>query len=638
MHINDAASLLEVSPATLRNWVKSGLVPACKSSRGLCFLEADVTTLKGKISLGEVRRLRKRANKNQNTQTHSHSELLENKGNELPLLGLISRLSFDSFEPKDLLLALYFRHLEALNLISFRGSKLKVQAAHLHDEIRDWGVDIQCETFGKTYAWVGSAELDFSDNTLGFVYQTLSLVGDKQKGGAYYTPPSLIRKMATETVTSVGTFFDPCCGSGSFLIEAFVRLQAIGGESPHEMIFGADLDMNAVLVARANLTLVSAGKSNSVKQIVCCDSLQDPQFSGGFRFICTNPPWGGNFAPDYETCLKQQYAEIKSGESFSYFIAKSLEMLAPEGVLSFVLPESFLNVKLHSDIRRFVLKNYDLKAVKAVSEKFSGVFTKAITITVSNTAPQAESLVLIENKSLLRKPVSELIADEESCIPFGLDEVGDRLLKHMEAQAAFFLKGNADWALGIVTGDNERFLSDAPKNRFECILKGTDVFRFRLSTPGTHLLFKKDELQQVAPEDKYRVAEKLVYRFICKELVFAIDRGQRLTLNSANVLLPRLPGYSLRAICGILNSQLGQFYYQNKFNSIKTLRGNLEKFPFPAPQQPIMDQIEEIVRQLESGFSSDVFGELNSAVLELYQVPAKARVPVVSLGLSETFN
>ena len=65
-----------------------------------------------------------------------------------------------------------------------------------------------------------------------------------------------------------------------------------------------------------------------------------------------------------------------------------------------------------------------------------------------------------------------------------------------------------------------------------------DHYLFR--APAAFIRFDPDRFQQAAPERKYRAPEKLVYRFISKKLIVAYDDRGRLTLNSANILIPRV--------------------------------------------------------------------------------------------------
>ena len=125
------------------------------------------------------------------------------------------------------------------------------------------------------------------------------------------------------------------------------------------------------------------------------------------------------------------------------------------------------------------------------------------------------------------------------------------------------LKGQARFALGIVTGHNSKFISSHRKEGFEPIFKGKDIERFFLKKPSSYVLFRPQKYQQMAPEELYRAKEKLIYKFISKNLVFAYDDLKRLTLNSANILIPEVPSYPIKVILALFNSSSYQFLFQN---------------------------------------------------------------------------
>ena len=99
----------------------------------------------------------------------------------------------------------------------------------------------------------------------------------------------------------------------------------------------------------------------------------------------------------------------------------------------------------------------------------------------------------------------------------------------------------------------------------------------------------------MALTEKYRAKEKLIYRFISNNLVFAYDDKQRLTLNSANIVIPKIPNYPIKVIAALLNSSLYQFIFQKKFFSIKILRSHIEQMPLPLWSDEIFTEIIELV-------------------------------------------
>ena len=98
--------------------------------------------------------------------------------------------------------------------------------------------------------------------------------------------------------------------------------------------------------------------------------------------------------------------------------------------------------------------------------------------------------------------------------------------------------------------------------------------------PECYIDFTPEAFQQVAPLWKYRASEKIVYKFISDRIVCAYDDQRRLTLNSANVVIPRLD-LPPRVIALLLNCDLYQFIFRVRCKSTKVLRSHLESMPIP---------------------------------------------------------
>ena len=158
--------------------------------------------------------------------------------------------------------------------------------------------------------------------------------------------------------------------------------------------------------------------------------------------------------------------------------------------------------------------------------------------------------------------------------------------------------------VGIVTGDNKKYILDSRESNAEAVFRGSDVTPFRLSEPKSFIHFTPKSFQQVAPERFFRSPEKLVYRFISKKLVFTYDDKQSLTLNSANILIPHLPGMSIKVALAYLNSSVFQYVFKKKFSTHKVLRGDMEKLPFPVIDRRVHDQLESMVEAILQGRGS----------------------------------
>src|SRR5690606_28068426 len=115
------------------------------------------------------------------------------------------------------------------------------------------------------------------------------------------------------------------------------------------------------------------------------------------------------------------------------------------------------------------------------------------------------------------------------------------------------------WALGIVTGNNkEKLHLEAGKN-LEKIYTGKEITPYTLKPSKYYINYDRSQLQQVAKDEIYRAKPRLVYKFISKKLVFAVDESASLFLNSANILVPKVPNMSVKSVSAFLNSELYQY-------------------------------------------------------------------------------
>ncbi|MDD5135141.1 MAG: TaqI-like C-terminal specificity domain-containing protein, partial [Phycisphaerae bacterium] len=185
------------------------------------------------------------------------------------------------------------------------------------------------------------------------------------------------------------------------------------------------------------------------------------------------------------------------------------------------------------------------------------------------------------------------------------------------------LEGKADWALGIVTGNNSKYITNELQKGFEEVYKGKDVEKFILNKPSNYIQFIPERFQQVAPIEKYRANEKLIYKFISKYLAFAYDDNQKLTLNSANIVIPKIKDYPIKVIAAIFNSSLYQFIFQKKFSSIKVLRSHIERMPLPLWDKKTFGEIVEMVDSIIK--NKTAFEKLDNYLIDKYALSSKER-------------
>ena len=288
--------------------------------------------------------------------------------------------------------------------------------------------------------------IDYPSNErdlLGLVYQSISLEGEKNEKGSYYTPQSVVQNMLSSIVLAKNqSLLDPCCGSGSFLLSA--------GASPTQL-FGIDNDYIAVFICKINL-LLKYPNSIFIPQIYCADFLQGSfEIDQKFDYIVTNPPWGA-------ICKVKSIPEITSKESFSYFFVKSNGLLKKNGIIRFLFPESILNVKAHRDIRSFMLSNGDITSITLYDGMFSGVTTKYVDIEICKKTPN--TTVNIYTSQGLYCVARENFYSTDNLIFNFQNTIDSEIIQKVRNLGSYTLRDSI-WALGIVTGDNKKKLLSA---------------------------------------------------------------------------------------------------------------------------------------------------------------------------------
>lgn len=632
LDLNETVSILGVSSATIKNWIKHKyLTPKETSNKKLVFHSNQIIELKEKIASGEVNRLNKRANKKSSSSTFIPDEYADNQEVIKLVQEILESHRTNQLKKDKVLLVLAINLLKNNNLVSYKKlsnfAELDYKNDVIKNEINWWLERIEDKKIDKDYADLLSISIPNISDVLGLVYQSLSTEGSKAEGGSYYTPKKVVDEIIDTYVQKNHLVLDPCCGSGQFLLSVARKVK-----DPTK-IWGFDIDEKAVRLARLNLIL-HFSDIHFEPHIYHKNTLTETNSSGLFsennipRFdvIATNPPWGVHFSKNETYELQNLFPEIKSGEAFSYFIQKGLELLKEDGVLSFVLPEAILNIKTHRDIRGTLVNKTTVKKVKYLNRVFKNVFTPVIRLDVVNTKPHSSNTIQAEKDgSIYEIEQSRIQNNPDHILNVFTDTADISLFDKTYSVEHTTLKDKAEWALGVVTGDNKKHLSDKRTKTNEPILTGKDIKKFTTVPAQNFIEFNPDDFQQVAPVYKYRAKEKLIYKFISKELVFSYDDKQTLTLNSANILIPKVEDYPVKTILALFNSSLYQLLYQKKFGAIKILKGDIEQLPLPIIDKKKHKEIEHLVNKLLDNTErtenrKKMYTELDDYIMELFNL------------------
>ncbi|KRN29262.1 RNA methylase [Lactobacillus selangorensis] len=424
---------------------------------------------------------------------------------------------------------------------------------------------------------------------LGALYQTGRTEGTRNKNGLYYTPAFVTDKVVQRLAPNqTETYLDPACGSGAFL----VPLAQAG--VPLDHLYGTDTDRIAVLLCIANL-LLRVPNAATYPHIYVADFLTGAGLEKlplQFGHVLGNPPWG---AKKFAVNRQKSFLAPKA-DSFAYFLEFGLQKVVAGGTLTFMLPISFLNVASHADIRRLVLTQTTIEQIVLLDHLFTGVFSDVICLHLKQQMPAEHQIQFRKQTKVIATQQADFLqATHYNLLP--QTDFDQQIITKLRYKGHLTLQ-NSQWGLGIVTGNNKKYVLATATTDSEPLITGKELRPYRLAPLTKAIVYHRDAFQQVAPDTLYRASEKLLYKFISSRLTFSYDDQGRLPLNSANVLIPDVPTHSVKTVLACLNGAPLNYVYQLKFASPKILKGDLQALWLPELDAAERARLEKLVAAL----------------------------------------
>jgi type I restriction-modification system DNA methylase subunit len=217
---------------------------------------------------------------------------------------------------------------------------------------------------------------------------------EKKKNGIYFTPATIIKKnidALNPYFSKIKTVLEPSCGSCEFLnyIDANTSSIEMTGIENNQIIYEE----------------IKKISFKNPTQIIHTDFLEWTP-TQKYDLIIGNPPYFVMKKDDVST----EYYDYFDGRPniFTLFIVKSLHMLNPEGILSFILPKSFTNCLYYDKLRKYITDKYRILELIDCSED-SFIETKQETILFmvqnrTNPGKNAKYMIHISDYTILNTP------------------------------------------------------------------------------------------------------------------------------------------------------------------------------------------------------------------------------------------
>jgi len=224
----------------------------------------------------------------------------------------------------------------------------------------------------------------------------------RKLNGAVSTPLFVVdyinKKVILENDAKNIKVIDPACGSGIFLVDALLKLKEKTGRSYKELvennIYGIDIDPRAIKRTKILLSLIvfeNEGEIPSKFNIYRGNSL-DKSFLKAclkeekFQAVVGNPPYVRiQNLEDATKDVIRRYWKFVQGDTdiFIPFIELGIELIAEDGKMGYITPNSYLTSYAGKELRKFLQLNTLVEEILDFDyyQVFKGITTyTAITI------------------------------------------------------------------------------------------------------------------------------------------------------------------------------------------------------------------------------------------------------------------
>ena len=388
-----------------------------------------------------------------------------------------------------------------------------------------------------------------NSDVIGAFFEEILRSGFKQDRGMYFTHDNLARfmveavgieELSTKTWSSANHpsnrlpyIIDPACGSGTFLLHCMQNVTStirtskkqlvaddeamsfyrtrLNDERPNtwaeDFIYGLDPKFDMAITARVNMVLHGDGSAHIYKEdafspiskysttrLRACNDPQRsvpksryrPDVIETFDLVVSNPPFGVTLAAETRARIEDTFSLPKATPSEGLFIERCFQLLKPGGRLAVILPESLLNGKEMINVRIFLYRMFNIKAIVSMPRNlFVDTPTKtSILFAQKKLAEEIEEWDDTWGKSMLavqvRVATARRVLTKRFCKDHTAAEVANAFnnaLTSVVSDKKWFSKGGANPSLLWMTSDWTNRETEEAVLHYRAILNTSDFRR-----------------------------------------------------------------------------------------------------------------------------------------------------------------
>lgn len=464
------------------------------------------------------------------------------------------------------------------------------------------------------------------------------------------------------------TICDPACGSGAFLNQALEYLmeehcyidelesQLLGagftfpGVENHILennIFGVDINEESIEIAKLSLWLRTAKRGRKLtslnNNIKCGNSIiDDPEISGdkafswerefptvfekgGFDVIIGNPPYGAELNENEKKYVQTNYPHSTIGKIDSYriFIEHSTKICKKHGLVSYIIPNTFMYNVQSFKLRKFLLENCTITDAVELRKNIFEDAPDVVTVIFSFGNYSSFDYCFRGRVAFHDKKYSDvnssswaidqllnsenLKSDKDQKINLranvSFDSINEKLSKLDLLDNNFNLRQGTK-PYGTKSNKNIELISKTKyDSNWEEAINGRNISRYHLKFEGDYV--KRSNDLHSAIDKKIILEPKIYFQRMRKismfpRVVASFDDSGIHGLYTCSVIWTKENGkYDLKFLLGLLNSLLINVWYKFYDTDIEIKLTSVKHIPLPQvnteEQTPLILKVNQIL-------------------------------------------
>ena len=354
----------------------------------------------------------------------------------------------------------------------------------------------------------------------------------------------------------------------------------------------------------------------------------------GFDVVIANPPYVSS--KDLSQFDKEIYKALfktaeKQFDLYSLFIEKGINLVCPQGVTSFIVPDSVIGRSNFSAVRNILTIENSIKNWVHLNNVFESAIVSSLVFICQKQKMKDYSFVYIKADSVkdwLLGNYSQTIidldfieSDPDRKIYFASSEKLNLQNKLLNSDT---FGGKCILWRGEEIGKSSDFILDFHTRNSLPVITGKETRRYIIPY-CTKWIDASDVIKSL---DNYK-QHKLLIRQVGSCINATIDTQSGVTTQSVYALYPTAvqDRHHLNALLGVLNSKLFDFFYKlvsgDKQMFTRIILENIKALPYPNMNSPIIPILDQKVAMLISRSEYDSItleSEIDLLVYHLYNL------------------